>query len=830
MSGQKRESGGRVVRVMVVGLALAAGLLAGLPHGAFAQGSPTPTPGPLTFLSLTPGDDDQPPPQAATRTPAQAAATRTPTPSPTPSPSPSSSAAAQSQSYRQYGLVEFELPTTGISEQASVIAEFRGPDGSSVTLPGFWMQPQRQTCNQECAVELIDPVGDPVWRIRFSPALAGRYTYRVDVADGGQTRTAAQGAFTVEAAAGGPVRVGPNPRYFERADGTAFFPVGVNLGWSWTGGRGTRGYQDWLRRLSEVGANYARLYVDVPWFIGLGWREPVNAIAAFQADAWRLDAILQTAEQYGIALQIVLVWHQGWGAYGGLPVIPPGDPPRPNTAADWFSNPHNVQLGGPFQSAAEYFSSPAGRDLFKARLRYAIARWGYSSSLFAWELVDQADRIAPEDPTIITAWLQEMVAYARQIDPYRHLITSGVRDTARLSLLDSVVLDFREVRFYQRVPIEPAGDQVLGALNLLAPLIQTGDRPVLINEFSVGPWFEPAQEDPLGTHLVTTMWASALAGSGGAAASWWWDTYLFPRNLVEYLAPLSAFSRGVPWNTANLQSVSLGLTGDETLTYQPMRVSGFNETFGYMRPADTVFRITADAMLPPASSVPAYLYGTVYSTQFGQPQTFIITPPTDTRLLINVSRTSDRGEARLAVIVNDQPVAEMQLNPNSTATTLIVPLRAGENRVVLDNLGADYLILDSLEIEAYISPLRTLALADREEGILLAWLQHRDYTWQNAAAGVQAQAVSAAIRVDGMPVGQYLVELWDPFTGNVLGQETASVSGVTEGDVQGMLSVQLLPISRMLAVRAIRVSEPANLPSPTPTFTPTPRLTATPSS
>ena len=273
---------------------------------------------------------------------------------------PTPTAATTTQGYRQYGLVEFELPTIGISEQASVIAEFTGPDGSSVTLPGFWMQPQRQTCSQDCAVELIDPVGEPVWRIRFSPALPGRYTYRVDVADGGETRTAAQGTFAVEEAAGGAIRVGENPRYFERADGSPFFPVGVNLGWSWTGGRGTRGYQDWLRRLAEVGANYARLYVDVPWFIGLGWREPINSAAGFQADAWRLDTIIQTAEQYGIALQVVLVWHQGWSAYAGLPVIPPTDPARPNIAADWFSNPHNVQVGGPFQSAAEYFFDPGG--------------------------------------------------------------------------------------------------------------------------------------------------------------------------------------------------------------------------------------------------------------------------------------------------------------------------------------------------------------------------------------------------------------------------------------------------------------------------------------
>ncbi len=74
-----------------------------------------------------------------------------------------------------------------------------------------------------------------------------------------------------------------------------------------------------------------------------------------------------------------------------------------------------------------------------------------------------------------------------------------------------------------------------------------------------------------------------------------------------------------------------------------------------------------------------------------------------------------------------------------------------------------------------------------------------------------------------MPPGQYRIELWDPFSGNVVGSENATISGQTDGP----LNIDLLPISSMLAVRAIRVAEPGNAPSPTSTLTPTPKVLAT---
>ena len=56
--------------------------------------------------------------------------------------------------------------------------------------------------------------------------------------------------------------------------------------------------------------------------------------------------------------------------------------------------------------------------------------------------------------------------------PFVAMITAGVRDATKSSLLDSAVLDFKQTRFYQRRPIEQAIDQVSGTLNTLGPLIQ----------------------------------------------------------------------------------------------------------------------------------------------------------------------------------------------------------------------------------------------------------------------------------------------------------------------------------------------------------------------
>jgi hypothetical protein len=75
-------------------------------------------------------------------------------------------------------------------------------------------------------------------------------------------------------------------------------------------------------------------------------------------------------------------------------------------------------------------------------------------------------------------------------------------------------------------------------------------------------------------------------------------------------------------------------------------------------------------------------------------------------------------------------------------------------------------------------------------------LQHRDYIWQNAA--VERPPLLFQYRLNQMPPGRYVAEVWHPLTGEVMGEEL-----VTVGD-DGVLAFDLLPMDTQLAVRAFR--------------------------
>ncbi len=115
---------------------------------------------------------------------------------------------------RRYARVELPLVTTqkyaNPYSNVDVYMDFRGPDGKTVTVPGYWD-------------------GGQTWRVRFTPTLAGRYSWRsysTDTELGDQV-----GSFTCVADdtnSRGFVTVNAQrfyPHSFASANGLPFFPV-----------------------------------------------------------------------------------------------------------------------------------------------------------------------------------------------------------------------------------------------------------------------------------------------------------------------------------------------------------------------------------------------------------------------------------------------------------------------------------------------------------------------------------------------------------------------------------------------------------------------------
>lgn len=698
---------------------------------------------------------------------------------------------------------------------------FESPGGERLVIPGYWMQPYTDD---------LEPRGDgPVWGVRFTPREAGRWTYTLQVRDEGAIVSETAGAVDVaESDRRGFIRVGENGRYFRFDNGESYFPVGYNLGWAWDGNGGLDTYLRWLRELAANGGNYVRLNIDVPWFINLEWVGPAGDYRGAWRQAAMLDMIIAEAEQLGIYLQLTLLWHQSLRIYNGPPVLIPENPPRPNLNQDWDTHPYNVVVGGPLSGPAAFFFDQRGGDLFRQRLRYIAARWGGSPHIFAWEIVDRLDRTTNYNPEIAGQWLRSMASYLRQVDPHGHLITAGAAED-ETATADNPLLDFSLLEFYQRRPIETTGDQVMTVIDRLRTRRQINPAPTLLTSFSLNPWYEPTADDPEGVHVQTTLWSGVLSGAAGVPAGDWWDTYLIPQGITRHYAPLAAFTAGIDWARLDLQPAQAALSAE--MGFAPVRLTEYNRQFLVRVPLVLTHEITPDGIFPPITELPSYLYGQIYNNQFSQVHRYRAAPPTDTYLEIAVRTVSAQAGARLVVMRDDEVALDLRMTANSRNIVVRIPLPAGEQIITLDNLGDDWLELDYLEFGALSAPARALSLRDSQAGVALAWLQHRDYTWEQVAAGVPREPLQLTYTLDRMPQGRYIAEIWDVMAGAVVGEEVIAV----EDD--GRLAIELLPLESQLALRIQRQREadesiipiePPAFATRPPAQTPTPSIFMTP--
>ena len=114
-------------------------------------------------------------------------------------------------------------------DEVRLDAVFRAPSGAELTVPGFFMLPERRTI--EGGRETMAPEGEGFWAIRFAPAETGRYAWRLKLKDRSGEISGGEGSF--EAVAGtnpGFVRKSKaDPHYLAFDNGQGFFPIGHNL-------------------------------------------------------------------------------------------------------------------------------------------------------------------------------------------------------------------------------------------------------------------------------------------------------------------------------------------------------------------------------------------------------------------------------------------------------------------------------------------------------------------------------------------------------------------------------------------------------------------------
>lgn len=428
------------------------------------------------------------------------------------------------------------------------------PDGKAEThrYPAYFVQ--GFTRSLHFAQESVRPSGQPYWAFRMTPHAEGKFRVRllaVDRSDKDRPEEAATEWRTVEATTSGrhgPVRVSESdPRYFENADGTFYYPLGLNVHanadfrsemdfpWHHVPDRKTYDYDDYFAACGKLGIDLVEVWM-ASWTCAIEWTGAVDYFYGVgrynQANAWRLDRMFEAAAENGVAINLV------FDSHGKL-----------STGVDpeWDRNPFNTKR--PFHEAdgaildepGKYWKEPEPIKLDRRRARYIAARWGSMPNLFAYEymseinLVDYAETML-KDGTL-KKWTEDATAYLKSVDQGGRLVATHVSGNADTNKTYRNLFSLPE---YTHV----VGDAYRGSDIMFLEQLRKQEevmeifrnKPVLITEFG-----EPST---VHADIHSGLWAAPFFQQAGTPMLWWHEQLFLGKEGPQY-PPFAAYLRGL---------------------------------------------------------------------------------------------------------------------------------------------------------------------------------------------------------------------------------------------------------------------------------------------
>jgi hypothetical protein len=611
-----------------------------------------------------------------------------------------------------------------------VRVEILQPDNSTISLPAFFD-------------------GGTTWRVRHTPTMAGTYSINGVTLNGSPISvtglTPPLWTVTGFPTSAGYVRVdSTNPQRFITSNGRRFFPVGENMAWSSPSANA-------LNIFPKMGAAHetwsrvwmTHFYEGSGLGLNLDWPKVNNTFGQLSLpNAQHWDAIVAAADQAGIHFQMTLQHH---GQY--------------STTVDpnWSDNPYNTANGGFLSDPVNFFTDATAKALTERKLRYAVARWGYSPAIMAWELFNEVQFTdAGQDGqwSNIETWHNEMAEFLRSQDSYHHLITTS-------SVLDEPIWDETDYYTHHDYP----SDLISG----IRDAQDISDSQTVAPDFSseCGIDFTPH------VGISPPIWAGLMAGQSGDAMPWYWDT-IDPNNdyfLIQAAADFVTQSGLADQNTLNKSSPQV--TGGTSGLLVFALGGGFNAA------SQDTFTVGAGAP-DGAGTAPPYL-----QSQNGHPgwtpngYTFNVNYPVAGTFSVQVLQIAACG-ANLQIFldgviqtnVNFAANANCGGNYDGTTTNVTFSINAspGAHSVQLFNSGNDWIQLGNITLNPYVPTLAAYAIGN--SNFDATWIWNRNNIFATSASG----AVAGTVQVAGLNPGTYSGTWWDTFGAGVISNLTFTVT------------------------------------------------------
>lgn len=324
------------------------------------------------------------------------------------------------------------------------------------------------------------------------------------------------------------IQVAADAPYFVDEHGAAWTPIGQNdaISWPELAGlfrrRDLPGVERHLRSLKAHGVTCLRLMLEYAQGRHRYFERPAGRFVPAMVQLW--DDLFTLCERVGLRILLTPVdtfWM--W--------------------MHWRHHPWNLANGGPLRSMRQCLLCPDTRALIKARLEFAVRRWGGSGALFAWDLWNEIHPAHSEDE--VGSWgefIQDLSSHVRTLELQLYgrshpqtvsLFGPELQLKPHLAMRGPIFrhpdLDFATLHIYAKGTIDNPRDTVAPALAMGAiireSLAEIADgRPFLDTEHGPIHAFKDRKrtlpepfDDEYFRHLA---WAHLASGAVGGGMRW----------------------------------------------------------------------------------------------------------------------------------------------------------------------------------------------------------------------------------------------------------------------------------------------------------------------
>lgn len=690
--------------------------------------------------------------------------------------------------------VKFDVDATWTNpydpDDIQVDAVITKPDGTEVTIPAFFMtpmvpdNPQKLNMSYNVGSFDYDPEynGKSTWAFRYAGDQVGDYSFYITVRDSeGKTSKSTTGTFSCSDAGNkGYVKVSEsNPEYFVNSyDNSIYYASGVNIPWvrsDFTLNPLHQSYNYFIGKANGT-TNMTRIWIChynwLEWspegnnsntwgYIGLGYYNQLMGCS--------FDNILEECEKAG--LRVILCTEDNDeqfpdGSYG-----------------NWAYNPYSVEQGGPAKNTTDYWTNPEVRKQYKKRLRYILARWGYSPALFSINMWNDM-----QDPTAAT------VSYLTELGEYTHSITDG----------------WRPIIFGSNFNREANA-----ALDMTVQLINIGmedrTKPYLTQECY-------ASYDDLRNTLRNSVWTEFVQGAAGTL---YWsqdevDLYDNGKGCWDVFSNILDFSSDIPLDKSGVFNYStIAISGSEVVTpsekYQTVTsVRSYGDVSGWAEPVtyDTYEIDTTVAGMNLVGYHNKY-YGTKWNGDCRVPVNFKVETPNGGKVILGVTEVSN---GTLQVSVNGKVVKTQGYEAGRHVVAddeegryVEVELAPGSNTVTIDNVGADWVAVGELYFVCNGDSAESLLAANAmvSDSAAVAYVKNLTYdrTSTILLGNTPTDFKNVKFTIEGLKEdGRYAMYTFDPDTGAYTSCTEVTVAG-------GKVEVTIPEIKLDAAVKVYKLAD-----------------------